>query len=63
MSHNYSILKIDAISDICKDAGQVFLATMFIDPIVSKNTNVATILIAIGLMCVSWSIGLSLSDK
>ena len=63
MSHNYSILKIDAISDICKDAGQVFLATTFLEPVVNKTAELPFLLFGIGMMCITWCVGLSVSTK
>jgi hypothetical protein len=58
---NYSIVKLDALSEICRDAGQVFLASFFIEPMLSKIANPSLSFIGLSLVCFSWSLGLSLS--
>ncbi len=63
MRRNYSLLKFDTMSEICTDAGQVFLATMLIEPLINKTTNSIIVLLGAGMLCAAWSIGLILSTK
>ncbi len=63
MRRNYSLVKFDSISDICKDTGQVFFASMLIDPVLKQSFNAPIILIGLAATLAAWSAGLALSTK
>ncbi len=48
--------RIDAIRSILGDAGQVFFASILVDPIIGKNANGFLIISGVVLSLVCWSL-------
>lgn len=52
----FSQKRIDAIRDVIGDAGQVFFASILIDPIVGKGANTFLIISGLALSIFCWSL-------
>ncbi len=48
--------RIDALRGIIGDAGQIFFASILVDPIVGKNANAFLIISGVVLSVVCWSL-------
>ena len=51
--------KLKAVSDICRDSAQVFLATMLVEPIVRGGINATLIGAGLSLSLIFWLLSLA----
>ena len=63
MIHIKAFRKYETISEISRDIGLVFFATMFIEPIVAKTLDPVTIILGLLLSLISWFFSLSIARK
>ena len=54
--------KIRAFSEVSRDIGQVFFASMIIEPIVSSHTNFIIVLVGAGFSFLGFGINILFSD-
>ncbi|MEI7513022.1 MAG: hypothetical protein WCJ74_00170 [bacterium] len=58
-----SFAKVDAISEITRDIGQVFFASMFVAPIMQAEINWAITLSGFILSIIFWVFSILISEK
>jgi hypothetical protein len=58
-----SFVKADAISEITRDIGQVFFASMFVAPIMQAEINWSITLSGFILLIIFWILSLSAVNK
>jgi len=46
--------RLSIVSDIAKDIAQVFFALVFLEPLMTGNTNMVTFAIGLSLALISW---------
>jgi hypothetical protein len=60
---NLSLIKLETVSEICRDIAQVFFASVFIDPFFAEKSSWLTISFGLLLALIFWSFSLLLIKK
>ncbi len=50
----YFLSRTEEFAEICKDVGQIFFASVLLEPIVSSHASIATVSLGILLAFISW---------
>ena len=59
----HSFRKYETLSEISREVGLVFFASMFIGPLMSSEYNISTIITGLLLAIISWCCCLSIASK
>ena len=55
--------KLGVLSDALQDMGQVFFASILVEPVVSNNANVSLIFAGLSLSVLCWTLRLPIAKK